>query len=124
LRAQQNGLEGEPFGDKAVERRQRRNCRAADQEHERRLRHAVNEPAEMLHVALAGRGEHGASAEEEKALEQRMVEHVQQGGGERQRCGEQHAVRLERQRQPKSDEDDADILDRVIGEEPLEVVLH
>ena len=33
-------------------------------------------------------------------------------------------MRLEGQRQPKADEDDADILHRVIGEQPLEIVLH
>ena len=85
LRAEQDRLEGQPLGDEAVERRQRRDRRAADQEHERGLRHAVDEAAEMLHVALAGRGEHGAGAEEQQALEHRMVEHVQQAGGERER---------------------------------------
>ena len=91
---------------------------------ERRLRHAMDEPAEMLHVALAGRGEHGAGAEEQQALEQRMIEDVQQGGGERERRREQHAVRLEGEREAEPDEDDADVLHRVIGEQPLEIVLH
>ena len=35
-----------------------------------------------------------------------------------------HAVRLERQREAKADKDDADIFDRVIGEKPLQIVLH
>ena len=34
-------------------------------------RHAMDEAAEVLHVALAGGGEHGAGAEEQQALEQR-----------------------------------------------------
>ena len=58
---------------------------AADQERERRLRHAVDQAAELLHVALAGGGEHRAGAEEQQALEQRMVEHVKQRRGQRQR---------------------------------------
>ena len=33
-------------------------------------------------------------------------------------------MRLEGQRKPKPDEDDADILDRVVGEQALEIVLH
>ena len=37
---------------------------------------------------------------------------------------ERHAVGLEGEREPEPDEDDADILDGVIGEQPLEVVLH
>ena len=69
LRAEQDGLEGQPFGDEAVERRQRRDRHAADQEHEGGLRHAVDQAAEMLHVALAGGVEHGAGAEEQQALE-------------------------------------------------------
>ena len=78
----------------------------------------------MLHVALAGCGEHGAGAEEQQAFEDGMIEHVQQARGQRQRGGKRHAVRLERQRQPEPDEDDADILHGVIGEQPFEVVLH
>ena len=53
-----------------------------------------------------------------------MVEDVQQGGGHRQRGGQGHAMGLEREREPEADEDDPDILDRVIGEQPLEVMLH
>ena len=124
LRAEQDRLEGQPFGDEAVERRQRRDGDAADEEDEGRLRHAVDEAAEMLHVALAGRGQHGAGAEEQQALEQRMIEDVEQRGGEGERRGGRHAVRLEGEREAEADEDDADILDRVIGEQPLQIVLH
>ena len=42
--------------------------------------------------------EHRAGAEEQQALEHRMVEHMEQPGGQRKRGGERHAVRLERQR--------------------------
>ena len=45
---------------------------------ERGARHAVDQPAEPLHVALAGGAEHRAGAEEQQALEQRVVEDVQQ----------------------------------------------
>ena len=40
----------------------------------------------MLHVALPRRRQHGAGAEEQQALEERMVENVQETGGERQRA--------------------------------------
>ena len=88
------------------------------------LRHAVDEPAEMLHVALAGRGQHRAGAEEQQALEERMVEDVEERRGQRQRRGAGHAVGPEGERQAQPDEDDADVLDRVVGEQPLQVVLH
>ena len=78
----------------------------------------------MLHVAFAGRGQHRAGAEEQQALEQGVVEHVQQRGGQRQRCGKQHAVCLEGECKSETDEDDADVLDRMIGQQPFEIVLH
>ena len=78
LRAEQDRLEHQPFGDESVERRQRRNRGAADEEGEARLRHAVDQPAELFHVALAGRVQHGAGAEKQQAFEQRVVEHMEQ----------------------------------------------
>ena len=121
---QQDGLEGQPLGDEAVQRRQGGDRDAADQEGERGLRHAVDQAAEMLHVALAGGGQHRAGAEEQQALEHRVVEHVEQRRGQRQRRAGGQPVGAERQRQAEADEDDADVLDRVVGEQPLQVVLH
>ena len=88
------------------------------------LRHAVDQAAEMLHVALAGRGQHRAGAEEQQALEHRVVEDVEQRRGQRQRRGGVQAVGDERQRQAEADEDDADVLHRVVGEQALQVMLH
>ena len=68
--------------------------------------------------------EHGARAEEQEALEQRMIEHVQQRRGEGERRRQSHAIGLEGEREPQADEDDADILHRVIGEQALQIVLH
>ena len=56
----------------------------AAEEREGGLRHAVDEPAELLDVALAGRRQHGAGAEEQQALEQAVIEDVEQ----RRRHGE------------------------------------
>ena len=95
-----------------------------DQEREGGERHAVDEAAQVLHVALARGGEHGAGAEEQQALEQAVVEDVEQRGGQRQRRRRLHAMRGERQRQAEAQEDDADVLDRVVGEQALQVVLH
>ena len=84
----------------------------------------MNEPAQALHVALARGGEHRAGAEEEEALEHRMIEDVKQRRGQRQRRRREHVVGMEGEREPEADEDDADVLDRVIGEQALEIVLH
>ena len=64
LRAQKDCLKDQPLGNEAIERWQCRDGHTADQKRECRLRHAMNETAKMLHVALAGCGEHGARAKE------------------------------------------------------------
>ena len=84
----------------------------------------MDQTAQVLHVALAGRGQHGTRAEEQEALEQRVIEDVEQRGGERQRRREVHAIGPEGERQAEADEDDPDVLDRVVGEQPLQIVLH
>ena len=84
----------------------------------------MDEAAEPVHAAFAGRGQHRAGAEEEQALEQRVIEDVEQRRGEGQRRGAGHAVRLEGEREAEADEDEADVLDRRIGEDALQVVLH
>ena len=53
-----------------------------------------------------------------------MVEDVQQAGGQRQRGDRRHDESLESKRKPEADVNDADVLDRVVGEQTLEVVLH
>jgi hypothetical protein len=77
LRTEQNGLKSQPFGHEAVERRQRGDGYAADEESQSGLRHAVNEAAEMLHVAFASRRQNRAGAEEQQTLEDRMVERME-----------------------------------------------
>jgi len=62
------------------------------------LWHATDKAAEALHVAAfpPGRGENRSGAKEQQTLEQRMVEHMQEGGGEREPSAAQpQAVRLE-----------------------------
>ncbi len=94
-RAVEDGLEDQPFRSEAVERRQRRDGGGADKESEGGRRHAVDEAAEALDVAPAGRHEDGAGAEEEQALEQCVVEYVKQCGEERQSGKRTEAVCLE-----------------------------
>ena len=67
----------------------------------------------MLHVALAGRRQYGAGTEEQQALEDAVIEDVEQRRGHGERGCRRHRVRLEGEREAEADEDDADILDRV-----------
>ena len=55
-------------------------------------RQAVDQPAQAVHVALAASVQHGAGTHEQQALEQRVVERVQQGRGERERRRRRQAV--------------------------------
>ena len=84
----------------------------------------MDEAPEVLHVALPGAGQHRPGAEKQQALEDRMIEHMQQAGGERERSRPCHAVCLEGEREAEADENDPDVFHGVIREQPLEVVLH
>ena len=53
-----------------------------------------------------------------------MVEDVEQRGSQRQRRSRRHSIRAKGKCQAETDEDNADVLDRVIGEKPFEIVLH
>ena len=84
LGVEQDGLEGQPLRGEAVQRRQGRDRHAAHQEGERGPRHAVDQPAHGLHVALTGGVQHRAGAEEQQAFEHRVVQRVEQRGGQRE----------------------------------------
>ena len=64
------------------------------------------------------------AAEEQQRLEHRVVEDVQQRGGEGDRRPGRVALGGEEDRRAEAERDDADVLDRVEGEQALEVVLH
>ena len=64
-----------------------------------------------------------SGAQKEQALEHRVIEHVQQRGGERECRPSRLAAVPEQQRRAQSEHDDADVLDGVESEQPLEFVL-
>ncbi len=84
----------------------------------------MNERAEHIKVARAGCVLNRTRAEEQETLEQRMVEGVKDRGGRCDRGRRIHPVGLEGKRQTKPDENDPDILDRRIGEQLFQIVLH
>jgi hypothetical protein len=53
-----------------------------------------------------------------------MVEHMEDCRGQGERCRRPKATRLEGERQAQPDEDDSDVLNRVIRKQALQVVLH
>ena len=68
--------------------------------------------------------QHRARAEEEQPFERGMVDGVIQAGHQRQGCQQRMARVQKHQPRAQADEDDADVLDTVISQQPLEVVLH
>ena len=122
--ALQYGLEGQPLGDEPIEGRKRRDRDAADEKDKAGQRHAMDETAQLLHVPLAGRRQHGARAEKQQALEKGVIENVEQCRGKRQCRGQPHPVGLECERETKADENDADVLDRAVGKQTLEILFH
>src|SRR5207249_10903448 len=124
LRAQEDCLESEPLRNEAVERRQRRDRHASYKEREGGQRHAMDEAAEMFHIALAGRRQYGAGTEEQQALEDTVIEDMEQRRSHGDGCSRPHVMRREGKSEAKTDENDADILHSVVGKQALEVVLH
>ena len=79
----------------------------------------------MVHIALACRGQHGAGAEEQQALEQRVVEDVEQRGGQRQRGrSRQMPLALKASASPSPTKMMPIFSIVLIGEHALEIVLH
>ena len=66
----------------------------------------------------------GAGREEQQRLEHRVVEDVQERRGEGDRRPGRIALRGEEDGCAEPERDDPDVLDRVKGEQPLQVVLH
>ncbi len=67
---------------------------------------------------------HGAGGEKQQALEDRVIEHVQQPGG---KTDDTRAavmpVAKPKHTGADAEQDDPDVLDAVIGEQPLQIVL-
>ena len=123
-RREQERLQQQPLGDEPVERRQ---AGAGERPREREPgypRHAMDQPSELAEAALLGRVQHRAGGEEQQALEERVIEGVIEACRQRDRREERLVVALEQDRQADAGDDNADILDRGVREQPLHVGLH
>ena len=84
----------------------------------------MDEPAEMLHVALAGAVSTAPAPKNNRLLKSEWLSTWNSAAVKASAAADGMPVGLEGERKPEPDEDDADILDRVIGEQPLQIVLH
>ena len=119
----QQRLQRQPLRGEAVQRRQAGDRHRADEERAARPGHPAQQAAEPVELERADRALERARAEEEQRLEDRVVERVQQRGGERERRPGVGAARAQHQAGAEAEHDDPDVLDRVQREQPLEVVL-
>ena len=118
-----DGLEQQPLGNEAVERRQGGNGERTHQKEDSGARHAMDEAAQPIEVAPSGGVQDGARAEEQQGLEPGMVEHVQECRRHRHGRRLVLGVGAEGQSEAQRHEDQADILDRRIGQHALEVAV-
>ena len=100
------------LADEAVERRQAADGDGADEEEGGGRGHAAGETAHLLEVAGAGRVDHRAGAEEEQRLEERVVPDVEQAAGQAEQDPVGAAGGAPGERQPQTEQDDPDVLDR------------
>ncbi len=117
-------LKREPLGHETVQRRQRRNRQCADQKIKRGVRQVADQPAHLVQISQPGRLQNRAGAEKEQALEYRVIERVIQPRDQSQRRGDRVSAAEKNHREPDADQDNADVLDRMVREQALQIVLH
>ena len=112
------------FRDEPVQRRQCADRRLAGQEEDRRDGHLARHAAEAVECGGMRFGVEVACAEEEQRFEERVVEGVQQRAGHAAQGHRVVACAASEQGYADGDEDDPDVFDRGVGQQPLDVVLH
>src|ERR1035437_2650917 len=116
-------LQPQPLRRESVQRRQPGDGHRADEESAARPRHSPQQPAKLIELETAHRSLQRARAEKQQGLEDGVVGDVQQRSGKSD-CGPRGVPRVgEQERRAETERDDADVLDRVIRQQALEVVL-
>ena len=90
---------------------------------QRRLRHAPDQAAVLFDVACVRRGDHRTCPQEQQRLEGGVVQGVKERRRQPQRREGVDAQRRKDDGAAQAQQDDADVLDAVIGEQSLEIVL-
>ena len=108
---------------KPFKRRQAADGDRPDQEAERGPRHRLRQAAQVVDLAGVDGVDDRAGAEEQQGLEQRVVPDVQQAAAQAEDDPVRAAQRTADQGQAEAHDDDADVLDAVVGQQPLQVVL-
>ena len=117
-------LQQQPFRDEAIEWRQSGGRERADQRETADPRHGSHQATQAAEIALAGRMQHGTCADEEKALEEGMIEALVEHRRQRQRGKHWHRVGAEQDGDTNADEHEPQIFDRGVREQAFHVGLH
>ena len=120
----EQSLEDQPLAGEPVERWEPADRGSADPEAECRERHHPGQTAEPIEITQPGRPEHRPGAQEQEALEDSVIERVEEGRREGHRRERRLSVRRKKHRRSEPEEDDPDVLDAAEREQALEIVLH
>ena len=110
------------FAGKPVQGRESSNRQCPDKEEGRGLGHPVDEPAHVFDIPRVGGMDNGTGGEEEQALEEGMVEGMEERPEQADGCKFREVVAREDDKEADAHEDDPDILDAAVGEHCLDVM--
>ena len=119
----QNRLQGQPFADKAVKWRQRRDRQHADQKEGARPWHAAEDAAEPVEIARPGASLDRAGADKQQRLVHRVIGEVIERRDQRDGRDGVVAGRDKGHCGADPGRDDPHIFDRAVGEQPLHLRL-
>ena len=121
--APQERLVDDPLAHEAVEGRQSHDRHRTHQECDPGQGHAPRQATQAVDRPRSRRPVHGARPEEQQALEERVIQRVENRPGESERRNDGQVIAHAERADPEPEKNDPDVLDAVVGEQPLQVVL-
>ncbi len=106
----------EPLADKSVQWGKAGNGDGADQKTEGCNRHGTDQSPQFFHVSRPRRMQHRPSSQEQKTLEDGVIQRVKERGDQCYTRELRMPRNAEHQRGAEADEDDPDILNTVVGQ--------
>ena len=113
-----------PLAGEAVQRRQGSHCHQPHQHGEGDQRHFFTDAAQLLDIAMTGAEPHRSGTEEQRGFEQAVVNQVIHAADKAQHHQRAVAGRHAGDEGAQPQQDNADILQGVIGQQALNVMLH
>ncbi|CCJ88333.1 hypothetical protein BN132_261 [Cronobacter turicensis 564] len=124
LRAQvKERLINHPLARKAIQRRQRGHRHQAHQHGDRNKRHGFADAAELFDIAQAGAVKDRARAEKQRGFKQAVIEEMIKPAHQAERHQRRLAKRNADKPRAEPQQNNADVLKRVVRQQPLDVVL-